>query len=287
MIRKDGTIHFKVSGLPFFKKWEIHNILLSLPWVGFIGVVFTIYLVTNTIFTLLFLYSGATGLSGTNLINSGDRFVKVFYFSAQTLCTGYFTDTIPVSIRSTSLAAIEAVFGLFLFALITGLLYSRFAKPNSKILFSDKIIIRPYKEGTALLIRMANIKRNQLLKVDASAILMMHIERNGVKQNVFYDLKLEQESIAMLLLTWTMVHIIDDNSPLNTFSVEDIIECHGEIIVVIEGSDDILSQSVFARTSFGGHDILTGYKFEELTHMDNQNVINIDIRKMNQYSYSA
>lgn len=245
---------------------------------------FSIYLATNTIFTVLFLYSGATGFSGTKLISNGDLFIKVFYFSAQTLCTGYFTDTIPISIRSTSLAAIEAIVGLFLFALITGLLYSRFAKPNSKILFSDKIIIRPYEEATALLIRMANIKRNQLLKVEASVILMMRMERNGVKQNVFYDLKLEQENIAMLLLTWTTVHIIDETSPLNTFSVEDIIECHGEIIVVIEGSDDILSQSVFARTSFGGQDILTGGQFEEITYIDNKDVINIDIRKMNRYT---
>ena len=150
-------------------------------------------------------------------------------------------------------------------------------------MFSDKIIIRPYKKSQALLIRMANIKRNQLLKVDASVILMMRIERNGVKQNVFYDLKLEQENIAMLLLTWTMVHIIDDDSPLNTFSVEDIIECYGEIIVVVEGSDDILSQSVFARTSFAGQDILTGYQFQEISFMDNHNVLNIDIRKINQY----
>ena len=283
IIRKDGTLNFEVKGLSFFNKFELHNLMLSLRWPGFVLVVFTIYLVTNTIFTFLFIFSGTEGLSGTKLFSNGQVFIKVFYFSAQTLCTGYFTDTIPVSLRSTSLAAIEAVVGLFLFALITGLLYSRFAKPNSKILFSDKILIRPYRQGNALLIRMANIKRNQLLKVNAEVILMMRIEQDGIKKNIFYDLKLEQESIAMLLLTWTIVHVIDENSPLDTFSPEDIGAANGEIIVVIEGSDDILSQSVFARTSFSALDILVGSQFQDITYIDKNNTLSIDISKINSY----
>ena len=81
-----------------------------------------------------------------------------------------------------------------------------------------------------------------------------------------------------------MVHVIHEDSPLNTFSIEDITDAHGEIIVVIEGSDDILSQSVFARTSFAGQDRLSGYQFEEITYVDNRNVLNIDIHKLNQYT---
>lgn len=143
IIKSDGTLNFKVKGLPFFEQAEIHNILLSVSWLGFVSIVFCIYLFTNTIFTFLYILSDSTGLSGTNA--SSNSFVKVFYFSAQTFCTGYFTDTIPVSIRSTSIAAVEAVVGLFLFAIITGLLYSLFSKPNSKIIFSDKMLIGRYK----------------------------------------------------------------------------------------------------------------------------------------------
>ncbi len=283
IIRSNGTLHFKVKGLPFFKRWEIHNVLLSLSWPSFVFVVFLVYLFTNVLFTLLYFFSGSASFSGTEATSTGHLFIKVFYFSAQTLCTGYFTDTIPTSIRSTSLAAIEAVVGLFLFALITGLLYSRFSKPSSKIIFSDKILLSPYKQGNALMIRMANIKRNQLLKVNAEVILLLRIEQNGVPKNIFYDLKLEQSSIAMLLLTWTLVHCIDENSPLSSFSVEDIKEANGEIIVVMEGSDDILSQSVFARTSFAASDILTGGQFQQMTYADKHHVLHIDVRKINQY----
>ena len=283
MIRPDGTLNFKIKGLSFFKRAELHNLLLSLSWPVFVVLVFFIYLAINIIFTFLYFFSGTTGFSGSNTIAHSQLLIKIFYFSAQTLCTGYFTDTIPVSLRSTSLAAVEAVVGLFLFALITGLLYSRFAKPSAKILFSDNILIHPHKQGTAMFIRMANIKRNQLLKVNAEAILMMRIEQDGVQKNIFYDLVLEQQSIAMLLLTWTMVHVIDENSPLDLLTPEDIIAGNGEIIVVVEGSDDILSQSVFARASFTGHNILTGYQFQEITSVSKENVLTIDISKINLY----
>lgn len=285
IIRPNGTLNFKVKGLPLLETVEIHNLLLSISWFGFVMVVFCFYLVTNTVFTILYIISGATGLSGIDA-SSTNVFFKVFYFSAQTLCTGYFTDTIPVSIRSTSLAAVEAVVGLFLFALITGLLYSRFSKPNSKIIFSDKILIGPYRQGSALMVRIANIKRNQLLKVSAELILLLRVEVDGVKKNMFYNLKLEQETIGMLLLTWTIVHVIDDESPLDTFSLEDIAAANGEIIVVIEGSDDILSQNVFARTSFAANDIISNGRFEDITYTDKNNILTIDISKMNQYKVS-
>lgn len=286
IIKPNGTLNFKVRGLSLFKTVEIHNLLLSVGWLGFVMSVFFFYLFVNTIFTFLYIISGATGLSGISA-TTPNIFFKVFYFSAQTLCTGYFTDTIPVSIRSTSLAAIEAVVGLFIFALITGLLYSRFSKPNSKIIFSDKIMIRSYKQGKALMVRIANIKRNQLLKVSAELILMLRIETDGIKKNVFYNLPLEQESIGMLLLTWTIVHPIDDESPLDTFSVEDIAAADGEIIAVIEGSDDILSQNVFARTSFSADDIVFDATFEDITYTDKNNILTIDISKMNKYVQHA
>ncbi len=281
IIKKNGTLNFKVKGIPFLNTIELHNLLLSVNWFGFVIIVFCFYIITNTIFTFLYILSGV-GLSGINSSGS-NTFFKVFYFSAQTLCTGYFTDTIPISFRSTSLAALEAVVGLFLFALITGLLYSRFSRPNSKIIFSDKILIGPYKQGKALMVRIANIKRNQLLKVSAELILLLRIEVDGVLKNMFYTLKLEQETIGMLLLTWTIVHPIDDESPLDTFTIEDIEAAHGEIIVVIEGTDDILSQNVFARTSFAAKEIVSNGKFEDITYTDKNNVLNIDISKINQY----
>ena len=285
IIKPDGTLNFKVKGLPFFEKIEIHNILLSVSWLGFISIVFCFYLFTNTIFTLLYMLSGSAGLSGVD--SSSNSFIKVFYFSAQTLCTGYFTDTIPVSVRSTSLAAIEAVVGLFLFAIITGLLYSRFSKPNSKIIFSDKMLIGPYKGGNALMIRIANIKQNQLLKVSAELILLLRLEVDGVNKNMFYNLKLEQSTIGMLLLSWTLVHPIDDESPLDIFSVEEISEAKGEIILVIEGSDDILSQNVFARKSYNADDIICNAQFEDITYTDEKNILSIDIDRLNNYTMST
>ena len=133
------------------------------------------------------------------------------------------------------------------------------------------------------MLRIANIKRNQLLKVSAEVILLLRIEVDGVMKNMFYNLKLEQETIGMLLLTWTIVHPIDEDSPLDTFSVEDIAAASGEIIVVIEGSDDILSQNVFARTSFAAADIIPNGRFEDITYTDKNNRLTIDISKLNQY----
>ena len=134
------------------------------------------------------------------------------------------------------------------------------------------------------MIRIANIKRNQLLKVSAELILLLRLEVNGIKKNMFYNLQLEQETIGMLLLTWTIIHPIDENSPLDTFTIEDIAAANGEFIIVIEGSDDILSQNVFARTSFTANDVILNGRFEDITYTDDNNVLNIDINKLNSFT---
>src|SRR2546422_303201 len=96
------------------------------------------------------------------------RFWEAFFFSTQSLTTVGYGRLNPVGFHASIAAAAESMVGLLGFALATGLLYGRFSRPYAKILFSENAIIAPYHDMTALMIRIANKRKNELMDVEAA-----------------------------------------------------------------------------------------------------------------------
>jgi inward rectifier potassium channel len=189
-------------------------------------------------------------------------FGQAFFFSAQTLTTVGYGAMYPVGLAAHFVSSFEVTMGLLGFALATGLVFARFSRPSSKLVFSGQMVIAPYGEVTSLQFRIANQRNNVLAEVDAR-VLLMTVEqdaRGELKRN-FTELTLERKSVLFLALTWNIVHPIDQSSPLWEKSREDLERLQAEMLILIKGYDDSFSQVVHTRYSYRWDEIEWSARF--------------------------
>jgi len=181
-------------------------------------------------------------------------------------------------------ATFEAFLGLLSFALATGLFYGRFSRPKAHLRFSKNMLISPFKEGKALMFRLAPFKNNYLSDVEVKLTLAVREEENGVWMNKFYALETQIQRINMLILSWTVVHPIDEKSPLFGLSDQEILSTPMEVLVFIKGFDEAYSNAVITRTSYLNTEIVSQAKFKIMYGPDSDaNTTILDFRLLDVY----
>lgn len=260
-VNKDGSANVVKSGIPFFDQISWFHTLLEMPGIKFFAVILSVFLFINLFFTCVYYLIGIENLSGVTASTEIEKFGQAYFFSAQTFTTVGYGHISPKGFLISFTAAIEALTGLLAFAIATGLLYGRFSKPKAHILFSKNAIIAPFKEGKALMVRLAPYKNVNLSDASAKLTMGVQVEENGKEVNKFYTLDLEYSAINLLTLNWTIVHPITEESPLFGFKEEDFTSKKGEIILFVNAFDDMFSAVVARRTSFTFDEVVYGAKF--------------------------
>ena len=157
-INKDGTFNLKKTGVPFWDRYSVYHNLLRMSGWKFILSIFAFYLCINLFYTLIYFAVGVKGLSGFVHGGTLSHFSEIFFFSTETFTTVGYGRVNPVGVGVNAVAAIESLSGLLSFAIVTGLIYGRFARPRAYLAFSDHAIIAPYKDKTALMFRVASYR---------------------------------------------------------------------------------------------------------------------------------
>lgn len=260
-ISKNGNANVKKEGIGFVESISWYHTMLVVPRWKFMVTIFIFYLLVNLFFASVYCIIGIKHLNGISADNPIDKFGQAFFFSAQTYTTVGYGHISPTGFWASFVASIEALFGLLSFAIATGLFYGRFSKPKAFIRFSDNAIIAPYKEITALMLRMTPYKNTNLTEAEARLTLGMTIEENRKPVNKFYSLDLELQRINALTLSWTLVHPITEESPLYNLTKEDFEKNQGELVVYVKVFDDMFSTSVVKRTSYTFDEFVYGAKF--------------------------
>jgi inward rectifier potassium channel len=257
-INADGSFNVKRTGL----RWRDANpylMLIDTTWPRFLLVVMLGFLAVNFIFASLYLTIGIENLKG--LESDMGSFANAFFFSVHTLTTVGYGNVYPQGAWANTISSLEAATGLMVFAIATGLLYGRFSRPSARIVYSKKAIVAPYQDGTSLQFRVANARSNTLMNMEARVLLMTVDAKDGELKRNFIDLTLERPQIYFFALTWTIVHPIDEASPLFGKSHEDLARISGELLILIQGFDDTFSQVVHSRYSYRHDEIVWGAKF--------------------------
>jgi inward rectifier potassium channel len=258
VINKNGRFNVRHRG----GTWrDIHPYLhlINMGWAPFLGCVFLAYLVVNLIFALTYYALGPGELSGAEAATAGGRFWNAFFFSAHTLSTVGYGSIAPRLIRANIVASLESLVGVLGFAVATGLLFGRVSRPSAKIGFSESMLIAPYQDITSLQFRVVNRRANELMEIEARVLLMTVDMLNPQRVRSYKQLKLEREQVLFLPLTWTVVHPIDQESPLWGVTPEEFERMQTEVMVLIKAYDDTFSQTVFARYSYR-HDEVIWYR---------------------------
>ncbi len=264
IINKDGSsnvIHLN-------KGKNLHDLyayFIDISWPRFFLLILVLYTCINLLFGLVYTLIGIeqiTKATGSLF----DDFLNGFFFSAQTLTTVGYGGIAPQGITSNLIAAFEAMIGLLCFSFITGLLYGRFSKPKAAIKFSDTMILRPFKDKRALMFRLMNCRKTIMIEPTIKVTLAITDKETAVKQ--FYSLNLERSSIMYLPTVWTIVHEIDENSPLYPLSNQEILELNAELYLLLQYHEESFAQNVYQMHSYDFKELLVDVKYSSSYQFD-------------------
>jgi inward rectifier potassium channel len=285
LTNKDGRINLRKSGVPLYERISIYHSLLRMNHLVFTLTVFAIYTCLNLSFASLYYSVGIDHLNGTHPEGYFiEDFLQAFFFSSQTLTTVGYGHISPSNFVTNVVASLESFIGIMSFALVTGMFYARFSRPKAYIRFSPNLLVAPFKGGRALMFRLATYKNNHLTDADAQVTIAVHVEEGGKTVTKFYPLPLEINHINSLALSWTIVHPLDDNSPLRDYTEQDFMDCKIEMMITIKAFDDHFSNTVQQRTSYTQDELVYGAKFEPMyARSEDGTYTNLMLEKINLY----
>ena len=281
-LNPDGTVNIRRKTSDKHIGFDIYHWLLSISWVRFFSLVFISYVVVNTLFALVYFSIGAEKFGGTEIGSGSEKFYQLFFFSAQTLTTVGYGHVFPNSVFTSTVSAIESMLGLMGFALVTGILYGRFSKPKADIQYSNHALVAPYHEATGFMFRIANRKQNELLETECQVVLA--INNPETRRRDFKALELEIKKINFLPLTWTIVHPIDEKSPMQGLTEKDLNERDAEFIILIKSITDTYFQTVYSRMSYKANEMVWNAKFVPMRQKPhNDRSLSINLKDIHEY----
>ena len=277
LINRDGTFTSRRVGFSPFSYLNGYHALLTMTWPRFLGYVTAAYATMNGLFAAAYLFCGEGALGGTAMRLMGGRFLRAFFFSVDTFATIGYGNVFPIGAAANTLVAIESLVGLLFVALLTGLVFARFARPTAALMFSDIAVVAPYQGRSAFMFRVANARSNQLMELEAK-ILYSRLEGPG---RHYDQLKLERTKVVFFPLSWTIVHPIDESSPLWGMEHADLVRHDAEFDILMSGIDETFSQTVHARSSYKPQEIVFGAKFSNVYNpVGRRGTISIDVSRL-------
>jgi inward rectifier potassium channel len=285
VINRDGSININRKGLPFFRTTDMYNSLISMSWTKFWLIVLSGYMITNIVFALIYNFTGIQNLRGADGKTPVESFFDAFFFSAQTMSTVGYGHISPKGTLTNSIAALESMLGLLSFALATGLLYGRFSRPSAKIVYSNNMLVAPYLQNQkGLMFRLSNLRANTLIDIAVDVIFSYNESVDGKITRKFFPLPLERSKASILTLSWTVVHPLNEDSPLYNVTAEELKSSNANFAVLLKAYDDTFSQTVHSRTSYQFDEVVWGGKFIPAFYTDEDGKVSLDLGKISNYT---
>lgn len=285
LLNQDGSFNVRRRGFPIFEAFHFYHILLTMKWRTFMFLTLLVYFFSNIAFGFLYSSLGEDILIDSSAHPIKSIYLRGFFFSVQTFATiGYGTIS-PVGTVANLFVTLESYYSLLANALITGAVFARIAHPTAKVSFSQQAVVAPYENGSALMFRLINNRASQMIDVEATVMYARFVTGDqGIRKREIDTLELEREQISFMPLSWTVVHPINDESPLKGISLKEFEESGGEILILLKGFDETYAQIVHARTSYVAADVRFGYKFVSIYRQQptSDGNISIDIRRLSQ-----
>ena len=259
-------------GLRMSPLTDLYYHLMRSSWWLLIGVLVAFYLLANIGFACLYMME----FQGISDAQAGS-FADAFAFSVQTLSTIGYGTLAPTSGAVHTLVTLEAMTGLLGTAIATGLMFAKFSRPRAKVLFTDNILVNQRNGKPALVFRVGNARGNELIEASLRvATLVPEVTAEGEKMRRLVDLPLLRSTTPMFAMTWTVIHEIDEDSPLHGRSRESFADDGVRFIVSMTGIDATFSQMVHARHIYVADDLKWGHRFVDIVDYTEDGRLRID-----------
>lgn len=239
---------------------DLYHLSFVLPLPALLGAIALSYLALNTLFACAYL------LDSKGIANARPgSFQDAFFFSVQTLATIGYGAMSPQSTYTHTLVFVEAFIGLLGVAMATGLMFARFSQPTARVLFSNVAVICPYNGVPTLMFRTANQRNNAIVEAGINArVLLPELTPEGHSLRRLYDLELTRSNTSLFILSWMVMHPIDERSPLYGKTAEMLINSGAQIVVTLQGLDETVRQTMHARKIYAAEDIVWNRRFVDV-----------------------
>lgn len=258
---------------------DLYHFVLTRTWSQFFALVTLIFLALNTVFALLYV-----AVPGSIANAREGSFEDAFFFSVHTMGTIGYGSMSPATRYGNIIVAIEALVGMVSVALMTGVTFSKFARPTSKILFSEKMVIHSRDGVPHLCFRMANWRHNQIVEAQLHLILLVNEKtKEGDTLRRPIEVPLVRSQNPMFGLTWLAMHRIDEQSPFfGPDALERLRERQGELFLGVTGFDETIMQSIHARFAYSLDDVVPNARFVDILRVQPDGTRVIDYGKFHE-----
>ena len=265
LLRRDGSFSPRRVGLGVVESFGFYHYLITTRWPDFLLWVALAFVAINLVFGAVYAALGPAALQETTAVTFPNRLVEDFFFSIHTFTTIGYGNVVPRSLGANIVGAVEALIALIFAAILAGLAFARVSRPRAGIVFSDTAVIAPYRGRMGLMFRVANARRNELIQVQAVVNLAL-LRPDGTR--TFTPLSLERTSVDFMPTSWTVVHPIDDASPLAGLDRDTLAARVPELFVLLTAIEEVFSQTVHTRISYAGPEIVWGARFTNILQYD-------------------
>lgn len=257
-----GILHLPNAGV-WHSYWrDPYHLLLTIPWLGFLVFIVLLYSILNALFALVYL------AGGNSIANAQPgNFWDAFFFSVQTLASIGYGNLYPQTFYANTVVTVEALVELLGFALVTGLAFARFSQSTAHVVFSHFAVVAPYNGIPTLMFRTANQRGNQIVEAQMRVYLLRdEVSLEGQFMRRLYPLRLLRSQTPSFALTWTAIHPIDSESPLQNQTTESLTQLKAQIVISLSGIDETVAQAVHARHIYQVQEILWNYRLSDIIH---------------------
>lgn len=262
-------------GLPLSPLTDLYYHLMSGPWWRLIGLLVVAYLVVNLGFAVAYLM-----LPGGIASAEPGSFVDAFAFSVQTLSTIGYGSFSPTSPAVHAVVTAEAIVGLVGTAIATGLVFAKYARPRAKVMFTNDVLIRPRNGRPTLVFRVGNARGNEIIEASLNVVVLLpERTQEGEMMRRLLDLPLVRATSPMFAMTWTVLHEIDESSPLFGLDEAALDEARARVIVSLTGIDGTFSQMVHARRIYEHDEIRWNRRFVDIVDFTDDGRLRIDYQR--------
>jgi inward rectifier potassium channel len=269
----------KVNRKGFKNKYfsDLYHYVLSITWLQFFIINTSLYLLLNVFFASLYC------LFPDSILNAKPHsFWEAFIFSFQTSATIGYGHLLPATTYANIVVIFDTLSGIFFVALTTGLAFAKFSRPTARVLFSDNCVIHKFNGKETLMFRIVNGRDSHISDASIDAIVVMsEVSPEGIKMQRLYDLKLIRNKTPLFFLSWTVMHIIDEESPFNNLSLENYKERNLRIVISLKGIDDWSAQTVHTNEIYQYESIVKNKKFIDMVENHPDRSITINLKKLN------
>jgi inward rectifier potassium channel len=273
-----GTQEFVTDGLSTEVLQDLYHHFMTVSWTRLFATIAAFFLVFDLIFGCLYdLVPGCLA----NLNPPG--FLGAFFFSVETLATVGYGDMHPQTLYGHLVAMTEIFVGLMMLAVITGIMFARFSRPKARFMFAKVAVVRPIDGKRTLMLRAANARQNVVQ--EASAVLRMvrdEVTPEGYRIRRIVDLPLVRSQHPVFSLGWTLMHVIDEASPLRSESSETLGSTRTAFILSLSGTDETTGQTLMARAEYSSQAIRWNETFRDVLEQRPDGTLHVDYSKFDQ-----